>query len=444
MLQRPAPGRIALAAALVAGSLAWPAQAGEAPAMFRGNAAHTGVYPAPEVPPAGKLKWRFHTEGAIVSSPAVSGDTVYVGSADHAVYALDRRTGAQRWKFATKGRVSSSPAVVDGVVYVGSYDGRLYALDAATGQPKWTFASEGERRFAATHLHGSEPRAETMPDVFDFFLSSPTVADGVVYVGSGDRHVYALDAADGRLRWKVATAEVVHASPAVADGLVVVGDWDSTLLALDARTGAERWRFQGGRDPDIHNQQGFQSSPAIAEGLVVVGCRDAHLYALDARTGAPRWSVATKGSWVIASPAIRDGRVYFATSDSGLFEVVDAKSGERVFDIDFRHWPMFSSPAIAGERAYIGSHDGRLLAIDLAGREPAWAFETDGAKRAGAAWTKDDGTPAYERAFSDFFYDDMVAGTYRMLSGGAVLASPVVADGLVYAASMDGNVYAIE
>jgi outer membrane protein assembly factor BamB len=438
------PKSLRIAVAVAAAAIAASSFASEASVMFRGNPAHTGVYPAPAVAPTGKLKWRFHTGGEIVSSPAVSGDMVYIGSADHAVYALDRRTGEQRWKFATKGRVSSSPAVAGGIVYVASYDGHLYAIDAATGQQKWTFATEGERRFAATHLHGSEPRAEVMPDVFDFFLSSPTVAEGTVYFGSGDHHVYALDASDGRLRWKVATAEVVHASPAVADGLLVVGDWDSTLLALDARTGAERWRFQGGRDPDIHNQQGFQSSPAIAEGLVVVGCRDAHLYALDARTGAPRWSISTKGSWIISSPAIRDGRVYFATSDSGLFDAVDAKTGERVFELDYRHWPMFSSPALAGDRAYIGSHNGRLLAIDLAARKQAWAFDTEGAKRTGNAWTKDDGTPAYERAYTDFFYDDMVAGTYRMLAGGAVLASPVVADGVVYAASMDGNVYAIE
>jgi len=334
--------------------------------------------------------------------------------------------------------------VADGVVYVASYDGKLYAIDAATGQQKWAFATEGERRFAAAHLHGAEPRDEVMPDVFDFFLSSPVVAGGSVYFGSGDRHVYALDAADGRLRWKTATAQVVHASPAVADGLVVVGDWDSTLLALDARSGAERWRFQAGRDPKIHNQEGFQSSPAIAEGLVVVGCRDAHLYALDAATGTLRWSVPTKGSWIIASPAIRDGRVYFATSDTGLFEAVDAKDGARVFELDGHHWPMFSSPALAGGRAYIGSHRGRLLAIDLASGSQAWAFDTEGAKRTGDTWTKADGTPAYDRAFTDFFYDDMVAGTYRMLSGGAVLSSPVVADGVVYVGSMDGNVYAVE
>jgi len=432
------------ASALLLASALPLAHALEAPALFRGDAAHTGVYAAPATPPAGRLKWRFHTEGAIVASPAVAGDSVYVGSADHLVHAIDRATGAERWKFPTHGRVSSSPAVAGGTVYVASYDGKLYAIDAATGRQKWVFATEGERRFAAPHLHGAEPDAELMPDVFDFFLSSPTVAGDTVYFGSGDRHVYALAAADGTLRWKVATKEVVHASPAVAEGLVVVGDWDSTLLALDAATGAERWRFQAGRDDKIHNQQGFQSSPAIADGRVFVGCRDSHLYAVDLRTGAPRWNYSTGASWVISSPAVRDGRVYFATSDTGLFIALDAQTGQKVFEVDNHHWPMFSSPALAGDRAYIGTHQGQLLAIDLDARKPAWTFATEASRKALPELTKPDGTPFYERAFTDFFYDDMVTGTYKMLSVGAMLSSPVVADGTVYVGSMDGNLYAID
>ncbi len=424
--------------------LAGAALALDAPAQFRGDAAHAGVYAAPASAPAGRLKWRFHTGGPIVSSAAVAGDTVYVGSGDHQVYALDLRTGRQRWKFATHGRVASSPAVVDGVVYVVSYDGKLYAIDAASGTQKWTFATEGERRFAAPHLHGAEPRDEVMPDLFDFFLSSPTVVDGRVYFGSGDRHVYALDAHDGRLLWKVATAQVVHASPAVADGLVVVGDWSSALLALDARDGTERWRFQGGRDDAIHNQEGFQSSPAIAGGTVFVGCRDSHLYAVDLHTGALRWSHSTGASWVISSPAVRDGRVWFATSDTGLLTVVDALTGRRIGAVDNHRWPMFSSPALAGGRVYIGTHRGELLAIDVDALKLAWTFATPESHDVLKRLTKPDGTPAYEAAFTDFFYDDMVAGTYTMLSGGAMLASPVVAGATVIVGSMDGDVYAVE
>src|SRR5206468_4157074 len=96
-----------------------------------------------------------------------------------------------------------------------------------------------------------------------------------------------------------------------------------------------------------------------------VGCRDSNFYAVDASTGKQFWAYNNKGSWVISSAAIRDGKVYFATSDTGLVHALDAKSGASVFSVDFNHWPMFSSPALAGNMLYIGSHQGRLLAIDL-------------------------------------------------------------------------------
>src|SRR5262249_30336255 len=255
-----------------------------------------------------------------------------------------------------------------------------------------------------------------MPDPFDFFLSSPVVANGLVYFGSGDANVYAIDAATGFMRWRFKAGDVIHASPALANGLLYVGSWDSYFYALDAATGREKWRFKTGEDPDTHNQQGIQSSAAVADGIVYFGCRDSNFYALDATTGKKVWAFSNKGSWVIASPAINEGKVFFATSDTGLFHALDAKSGTPLFNVDFKHWPMFSSPAIACDFAYIGSHDGRLLAINLKSQKLAWAFETDGRKKIAATYTKDDGSPKYEAAFVDFFYDDMVSGVTKMMS----------------------------
>jgi outer membrane protein assembly factor BamB len=419
------------------------AAAAAEPAEFRGDARHAGVYPGGGVPVLHGVQWRFRAGAAILSSPAVSGGLVYFGSNDHNVYALDERTGALRWKFATKGRVTASPAVADGLVYVGSYDGKFYALDAASGALRWQFATAGERRFSAPHLHGAEPAGEVMPDPFDVFLSSPALAGGRVYFGSGDGNVYALDAASGALKWQFKTGNVVHASPAVAEGVVYVGSWDSYFYALDAAGGALRWKFKTGEDPRINNQVGIQSSAVIADGTVYFGCRDSNLYALDAATGAWRWAFSTHGSWVVTSPAVRAGVVYFATSDSGTLHALDAKSGAPLFALSFAHWPFFSSPALAGDYLYLGSHAGKLIAVDLKGRAVAWSFATDGAQKNAAALTKDDGTPNYEAAFSDFFYDDMVSGAQRMLSVGAVLSSPAIDGATLYFGSFDGELYAI-
>ena len=122
------------------------------PAMFRGDARHGGIYDAAGVTELHGVKWTFHTGAAVISTPAVADGTVYVGSSDH----------------------------------------NLYALDAASGALAWQFTTAGERRFSGKHLHGAEPAAEVMPDPFDVFLSSPVVAAGVVYFGSWDGQLYAI------------------------------------------------------------------------------------------------------------------------------------------------------------------------------------------------------------------------------------------------------------
>jgi eukaryotic-like serine/threonine-protein kinase len=104
------------------------------PAMFRVDARHAGVYDAAGVAELHGVKWTFRTGAAVISTPAVANGTVYVGSSDHNLYALDAASGALRWQFATGGRVTSSPAVAAGPVYFGSFDSNLYALDAASGR----------------------------------------------------------------------------------------------------------------------------------------------------------------------------------------------------------------------------------------------------------------------------------------------------------------------
>jgi eukaryotic-like serine/threonine-protein kinase len=412
-------------------------------AVFRGDAQHSGIYQQLGVPLLHGIKWKFKTGAAVISTPAVIDGSAYFGSNDHYLYAVNLADGVQRWKFKTGSRITSSPAVYNGHVYFASYDGNVYAVDAKTGELSWKFASEGERRFTGRHLHGSDPAGESMPDPFDFYLSSPNVVEDTVYVGSGDGNLYALDAASGTLRWKFRTGNVVHASPAIANGLVYIGSWDSYFYAIDAKSGQERWRFKTGEDHEIANQVGIQSSARIADGVVYFGCRDSYLYALDAVSGAKKWAYSNKGSWVISTPIVQNGTLYFATSDSGLFHAVDAKTGALQYSLSFHHWPMFSSPAIAGRNLYIGSHAGTLVAIDLDKRATAWTFSTDGANHNAAALTKKDGDPNYGAAFGDNFYDDLVMGVWKMLSVGAVLSSPVIERDAIYFGSTDGNVYAI-
>jgi len=411
--------------------------------MFRGNLQHAGVYESAGVRKFNRVKWQFHTRGMVIGSPGFAGGLVYVGSTDGNFYAIDAQSGAQRWKFEVKSRVPSTPAIAGGRVYFTAYDGNVYALDAASGALKWKFQTGGERRFSGKHLHGTQPAAETMPDPFDCYLSSPAVWNGAVYFGSGDGNVYALDAASGALRWKFKTGDVVHASPAIADGMVFIGSWDSYFYAIDAASGQEKWKFKSGEDHDTYNQVGIQSSAAVADGIVYFGCRDSHLYALDAASGEKKWAFSANGSWVVGSPAVREAKVYFPTSDSSLLYEVDGRTGKVLRSLSFNHWYLYSSPALAGDVLYIGSTQGKVAAVGLGDMKVLWSYQTDASKQHSAEYVKADGTPNGEALFHSDFYDDMVSGVERVMSLGAILSSPVVTGDVVYLGSADGNVYAL-
>ena len=412
-------------------------------AMFRGGPDHTGVYAAQSSPTLGRVVWKHRTGGRVISSPLPVKDAVYFGSTDGSLYSVNRADGSLRWTFATRGPVTSSPAFANGVVFAGSVDGRFYAVDAATGKEKWNFRTEGERRFTAPGIHGAIPRTERMPDPFDVFLSSPVLSGGTVYFGSGDTHVYALDASTGSLKWKFKTGDVVHASPAVANGVLYIGSWDRNMYALDAASGRELWRFQTGNDTVIYNQIGIASSAAVSNGTVYFGCRDGHFYAVDAQTGAQKWKHDNKMGWVIASPAVKDGIVYFPTSDGTRFKAIDGATGELKYSIENKA-VSFSSPAIVNDVVYFGSSDGWLHGLDLRTGAVRAQFQTDGSKEFSPRYIDANGKIKTQELYTERTFDALVIGLNRMFSLGSILSSPAVApDGTLYVGSTDGNLYAL-
>ena len=410
--------------------------------MFRADAAHGGAY-ASQAPTLASVKWRFRTKAKIFSSPAVLDGIVYVGSGDFNVYAVRAADGALVWKFATKGPVNSSPAIWHGLVFIASLDGNVYGLDAASGTEKWRFKTGGERRFTAPGIHGIMPQNERMPDPFDVFLSSPAVAGGVVYVGSGDHNVYALDAETGARRWTFPTGDVVHASPAVSNGVVYVGSWDRNMYAIEVASGRELWRFQTGNDTTTYNQIGIASSAAVAGGTVFFGCRDGHFYAVDAATGRLRWSHDNRMGWVIASPAVKDGIVYFPTADGARFKAIDGNSGTLKYGIDAKNI-SFSSPAIVNDVVYLGTSDGWMHALDLATGAVRSEFQSDGNRANAAKYVDDTGRMKGAALYPDFTLDGMIIGVHNMFTLGSFLSSPVVADGILYVGSTDGHLYALK
>ena len=110
----------------------------------------------------------------------------------------------------------------------------------------------------------------------------------VVYVGSFDRNLYALDARTGARIWSFPTGGSVFSSPAVAGNVVYVGSDDHNVYALNARTGAKIWNFLTG--------SAVVSSPTVVGRTVYIASQDGNVYALNARTGAKIWNFSTRGS----------------------------------------------------------------------------------------------------------------------------------------------------
>jgi len=247
------------------------------------------------------------------AASALADSTMFRGNPQHTgVYDSPFKYPAQkeRWRFKTGHLNRSTPAVADGVVYAGSADGNLYALDAQTGAQKWVFQTPGE------------------------ITSSPAVANGVVYVNN-DAGFFAVDAQTGKSVWTFKTGDPVaftrrwdfyQSSPVYVDGVLYFGSADSYLYALEAMTGKLLWKFK--------TEGRVRSSPAVAEGVIYGGSMDGNLYALDAKTGQLKWKFKTAGDAAfpfgeVQSPtAVADGTVFFGSRDGFLY-AVDIQTGQK-------------------------------------------------------------------------------------------------------------------
>ena len=290
----------------------------------------------------GTEEWAFETGDSVWSSPTVVNGTVYVGSHDANLYAVDAGSGSEQWRFETGDLVRSSPIVVDGTVYVGSADNDLYAVGASEGREQWRFGTVGE------------------------VLSSPTLASGTVYVGSGNNSLFAVAADSGNEQWSFVARGRVCSSPTVADGTVYVGSRDGTLYAVAAGTGNEQWRFGTGLQ--------LLSSPTLGDGTVYVGS-DQSLYAVNAGSGSEQWAFETGGR-VVSSPTVADGTVYVGSADNNLY-ALNAADGTEEWRFETGDY-VYASPTVADGKVYVGSGNGTLYALNAAEGTEEWRFETGG------------------------------------------------------------------
>jgi len=174
-----------------------------------------------------------------------------------AAFISSQAAAAVLWSTLTGGAVDSSPTVVNGIVYVGSDDGSVYAMNATTGQIVW--------------------KTDTGAAVD----SSPTLVSGTIYVGA-DNGLYAIAASTGQILWKT-TVAAFNSSPTVVNGVVYVGGTDG-FYAVDANTGAVIWKTNTFPTTGL----AYNSSPTVVNGQVYVGA-DNGLYSIEAATGKITW-----------------------------------------------------------------------------------------------------------------------------------------------------------
>jgi outer membrane protein assembly factor BamB len=324
---------------------------------FRADARQTGRS-AVRPERSERRPWRFATGQGVFSPPVIDGDgTAYVGSADHAFYAI-RADGSLGWRFVTGGVIDSAALLDDaGRVYVPSGDGHLYALDRETGRELWRFRAHTPEEVEA--LHGIE--------VFNVDWWEGHVAvlpDGTLLAGNDNYLYYRLDRDTGTELGHFVSNELGWSLPAVnaRTGRFFFG---STFVALrnvfafDAPTGRRLWR-RGGLGSVV-------ASPLLtsthADGALVVGGFDGYVRAFGQRDGRQLWKFATRDHVYASAAQQADGRLVAASTDGTVY-ALEPEGGTLAWAFDTLE-PIRASPAIDGlGRVYVGAGDGRLYAIE--------------------------------------------------------------------------------
>ena len=231
------------------------------------------------------------------------------------------------WKFKTGGPLHASPVVANGILYIGSTDGKLYALDAKQWGIRWVF------------------------DAGDAIRYSATVLGDRVYFSARNNKVYALDAKTGEKLWEFKSKSWMDAPPIVSDNKVYMGAFPSKIYLLNARTGT----LEAMRERTVHIQgieygcakgvfrpifpehnadmwrgrtNGSESYPVTANGVVYIGARNGNLHAFDVVSKSETWTYQL-GSFVDAAPAISDGVLYAASGDGTVYAFTNATENVR-------------------------------------------------------------------------------------------------------------------
>ena len=308
--------------------------------------------------PEPNVIWSYEADVGSDSAPTLTGDSLYIATGINQMYSLEAATGRLRWRRELVGVPSAPPLALDGVLYVSGefWDeqtpktGVVFAIDASNGDQLWRY---------------DIPR-ESWGELW----ADPVVVKGMVYVGSFNGRMYALDAATGELRWSYTTGGVIRWPAVVEQDTEYFGSTDGYVYALDAFTGDLRWRYE--------TEGELWIGPVVIGGSVYQGPGDSHLYALDAATGdlqwrytrdAHRWSLPVVADAVVYASANRDfSNAYQRGADlerirhHGYVTAIDAHSGRLLWE--YRTAGEASGPVVIDGLVYVSASDERSYLLE--------------------------------------------------------------------------------
>jgi len=338
--------------------------------VFRGDPLQTGVATS-SLPDELAVRWKFRTKDAIEGTAAILGNTVFVGSLDEHLYALDLASGRELWRYKA-GPFKAPVGVHGGAVYGGDLDGTFHCVDAGTGKKRWAVSMDADItsgvNFAGDRvLFGSQD--ETLhclsvkdgKEVWSFkvpggpVMGTPAVFGDRTFVSGCDSNLHILETAGGK---EVASVELegqTGASVAIAGGQLYIGTMSNQVLDVDLKKSEVRWKYDSAR------QQPFYASAAVTNSLVIVGCRDKRIYALDRKNGREVWNFPAKRK-VDSSPVVVGRRVFAASSDGNLY-VLDLAKGTKLHQFELSKEGITASPAVGGHCLVVGTAEGVVYCL---------------------------------------------------------------------------------
>ena len=293
------------------------------------------------------VQWTYAAQAPIYTAPVIGADgTIYFGSDDSNVYAIDGKTGLLKWSYATLSYVESSPAIgSDGTIYIGGDDANIYALNGATGALKWSFTT------------GS------------FIDSSPAIGtDGTVYVGSTDGNVYALNGQTGAVIWTFPTQGSVESSASIgSDGTVYIGSDDGNLYAIVGSTGVQKWAYNIGLA--VYN------APSIGpDGTVFIG--EDMVYAINPATGNNVWAPLAMSDDITTPISISSNETLYMGTADGQVESANGTTGVAVATYQYQAVPGFyeAAPIIAADGTVYAASDGGVISALSPSLQSLWNY----------------------------------------------------------------------